>query len=176
MALKPTIYKFTIFLSDLERNYYDTLNLTVALHPSETVERMVARLLAYCINASPELNFTRGLSANDEPDLWAHTLDNRLSLWIDVGEPAPERIIKATRLAEAVRVYSFNTRSATWWDQSGARLQKAGASVFRFDWAAITGLAGDIKRTMSLSITVEQEAAYLTLESSEHQVIWTQLC
>ena len=57
MAIKPTIYKFRLTLSDFCREHYDTLDLTVALHPSETIERMLARVLAYCVNAQPQLAF-----------------------------------------------------------------------------------------------------------------------
>ena len=85
MALKPTIYKLRIALSDLERNLYDSLNLTVALHPSETPQRMMARVLAYCLNAQEGLVFTKGLSEIEEPDLWVRTLDEKTTLWIDVG-------------------------------------------------------------------------------------------
>lgn len=95
MALKPTVFKFQVSLSDLNRNYYDTLNLTVAQHPSETTERMMARVLAFCINAQEHLDFTRGLSTVEEPDIWARTLDDQISLWIDVGEPAVDRIKKS---------------------------------------------------------------------------------
>ncbi len=103
MALKPTIYKFNISLSDINRNYYDTLNLTVAQHPSENPERMMARVLAFCLNAQELLVFTKGLSEPDVPDIWVRTLDDQVALWIDVGEPAVERIKKATRLAKSVR-------------------------------------------------------------------------
>ena len=80
MALKPTIYKFRISLSDLNRNYYDSLNLTIAQHPSEKIERMMVRVLAYCINAQENLTFTKGLSEIDEPDIWVRTLDDQISL------------------------------------------------------------------------------------------------
>lgn len=69
MALKPTIYKFRIALTDLNRDYYDSLNLTIALHPSETIPRMMARVLAFSMNASPTLLFTKGLSTVEEPDI-----------------------------------------------------------------------------------------------------------
>ena len=90
MALKPTIFKFAIALSDVDNNRYLDLSLTVAQHPSETLERMMVRLLAYCLNAEDGLEFTRGLSENDEPDLWQHSLDGRILKWIEVGEPAAE--------------------------------------------------------------------------------------
>ena len=110
MALKPTIYKLKIALTDLDRNYYDALNLTIAQHPSETLERMMARMLAFCINAQESLVFTKGLSTVEEPDLWAHTGDGRMALWIDMGE-LPRSNQKATRLAQTVKVYSFNSKS-----------------------------------------------------------------
>ncbi|MBV1889621.1 MAG: YaeQ family protein, partial [Gammaproteobacteria bacterium] len=109
MALKPTIYKARISLSDLNREIYDTLNLTIALHPSETMERMMARVLAFCINSEELLSFTKGLSEADQPDIWARSLDDRITLWIDLGEPLPERIKKAKHQSEAVKVYSFNS-------------------------------------------------------------------
>ena len=95
MALKSTIYKFELAVSDLDRNYYDTLSLTVAQHPSESVERMMVRLLAYCLNAGEGIEFSKGLSDAYEPDLWSRAPDRRILLWVDVGEPATERIRKA---------------------------------------------------------------------------------
>ena len=63
MALKPTIYKIKLDLSNTDQGHYDSYPLTIALHPSETPERMMARVLALCINAQDGLTFTRGLSA-----------------------------------------------------------------------------------------------------------------
>lgn len=92
MALKPTIFKFAIIVLDFNCDHYESLHLTVAQHPSETIERMLVRLLAYCSNAQEFLNISKGLCAVDEPDLWVKTLDDQMTLWIDVGEPSPERI------------------------------------------------------------------------------------
>lgn len=80
MAIKPTIYKLKIALAGSDRDYYDTLNLIIAQHPSETRERMMARVLAFCLNAQESLVFTKGLSAAEEPDIRARTLDDRLLL------------------------------------------------------------------------------------------------
>lgn len=172
MALKPTIFKFKISLSDLNRNYYDTLNLTVAQHPSETPERMMVRVLAFCINAQEHLTFTQGLSAVDEPDIWAHSLDGQLALWIDVGEPAADRIKKATRLAQAVKVYSFNSKSNAWWAQNGAQFNKLEVDVYQFEWGKIEALARLLQRTMDLSITITGDSAYIAAESGECEVDW----
>lgn len=175
MALKPTIYKLKIDLSDIDKNHYETLSLTVAQHPSETLERMMARVLAYCINAQQDLAFTKGLSEPDEPDLWVHTLDDQLMLWIDVGEPAADRIKKATRLAPAVKVYSFNSKSDAWWNQESKLFTDLTASVFQFKWEEIQLLAGLVDRTMGLSVTISGDSAYCATESAGCEVTWCTL-
>jgi uncharacterized protein YaeQ len=175
MALKPKIYKFKIALSDIDRNYYDTLNLTIAQHPSETLERMMVRVLAFCINAQDQLAFTKGLCAVDEPDIWARTLDGQIALWIDVGEPTVDRIKKATRLSPSVKVYSFNTKSNVWWDQGRAKFDELTASVFQFQWDSIQALAALVQRTMDLSITIAGDSAYVAATLGECEVSWVPL-
>jgi len=176
VALKPTIYKFKIALTDLNRNYYDTLNLTIAQHPSETLERMMTRMLAFCINAQESLSLTKGLSTVEEPDLWAHSPDGRIALWIDIGEPAPERIKKATRLAERVKVYSFNSKSNIWWIQEQAKFNALTASIFQFQWRDIQALAKLAQRTMDISVTISEQSAYVAAESGECEIDWVSLC
>ena len=175
MALKPKIYKFRITLSDIDRNFYDTLNLTLAQHPSETLERMMVRVLAFCINAQEQLAFTKGLCAVDEPDIWVRTLDDQITLWIDVGEPAVDRIKKAARLSPAVKVYSFNSKSDVWWDQGRAKFNELTVSIFQFQWERIQALAALVQRTMDLSITITGDSAYVATESGECEVSWVPL-
>jgi len=175
MALKPTIYKFNISLSDLNRDYYDTLQLTVAQHPSESHERMMARVLAFCLNAQESLIFTKGLSEPDEPDIWLHTLDDQLALWIDIGEPAVDRIKKATRIAKKVKVYSFNSKSDVWWQQNQNKFAMLSASIIQFDSQDISALAALVARTMTCSITVTGDSAFVATESGECEVNWRSL-
>lgn len=175
MALKPTIYKFKIALTDLNRDYYDTLNLTIAQHPSETLERMMIRMLVFCINAQENLSFTKGLSTAEEPDIWAHTLDNQLALWIDVGEPAVDRIKKASRIASAVKVYSFNSKSDVWWKQEHEKFNELKASVFQFQWKNVQSFAMLVQRTMDLSVTITEDSAYIAAELGECEVAWVPL-
>ena len=153
MALKPTIYKFKVALSDLDREVYDSLNLTLARHPSETRERMLVRLLAFCFNAQQRLEFCKGISDPGEPDLWLRGLDGNLELWIDAGEPAVERVRKATRQASLVKVYSFNSKADTWWELNRKALAHLPAAVFKFQWDEIKALAESTERTMELSVT-----------------------
>jgi uncharacterized protein YaeQ len=175
MALKPKIYKFRITLSDIDRNYYDTLNLTLAQHPSETLERMMVRVLAFCINAREQPAFTKGLCAVDEPDIWVRTLDDQITLWIDVGEPAVDRIKKAARLSPAVKVYSFNSKSDVWWDQGRAKFNELTVSIFQFQWERIQALAALVQRTMDISITITGDFTYVAAESGECEVSWVPL-
>lgn len=175
MALKPTIYKFKITLADIEQNHYNDLNLTVALHPSETPERMMARVLAFCMNDRENLAFTRGLSAVEEPDIWEKTLDDRLSLWIDIGEPSFDRMKKSSRLCRVVKVYSFNFKSDGWWAKEETKAKELGISVFQFNWKGIQKLADLIKRTMEYSVTVSDGVIYVSTENGDCEVPWTTL-
>ena len=175
MALKPTIYKLNISLSDLNRDYYDALNLTVALHPSETMERMMVRVMAFCLNASERLAFSKGLSATDEPDIWSHTLDDQISNWIDVGEPATARVKKATQLSHSVKVYSFNTKSDVWWAQGQEKFKRMPAEFYRFNWQEIQKLTTFVERTMKFSVTVSDETAFIATGLGECEVSWMTL-
>lgn len=175
MALKPTIYKSRIALSDLNRHYYDTLNLTIAQHPSETLERMMVRLMAYCINASENLTFTRGISSPDEPDIWEQTLDGNIALWIDVGEPAVDRIKKASHLSQQVKVYCFNTKADVWWQQNEKAYSAIKVSAFQFQWQEIKSLAALVERTMELSVTITGDSAFIASKPGECEVNWTTL-
>src|SRR5512136_652890 len=102
MALPSTIYRTTIQLSDIDRGVYETLQASVARHPSETEERLVARLLASALCYEDGLQFTRGICVGEEPDLWSIGPDGRVTLWVEVGLPEPERLIKAARHVERV--------------------------------------------------------------------------
>ncbi len=170
MALKPKIYKLKLTLSDLNRNHYDTLNLTIAQHPSETAERMMVRVVAFALNAQEFLSFTKGLSAIEEPDIWARTLDDQIALWIDIGEPAVDRVKKSTRVAQAVKVYSFNTKSDVWWSQNQAAFSKLDASLYRLEWSQIQALAKLIQRSMDWSVTITGDSAYFATELGEAEI------
>jgi len=135
----------------------------------------MVRLLAYCINAHARLQFTKGLSDTEEPDLWVKSLDDQVELWIEVGEPGLERLKKACSRAEAVRVYSFNTKSTVWWDQLPLGRSGLQLAVFRFDWEAIVALASLVERTMTMSVTITNDSAYVATPRGECEVGWIAL-
>ena len=119
MALKSTVVKAELQVSDLDRHYYATHNLTVAQHPSETDERLMVRLLAFALFAEERLEFGRGLSQDDEPDLWLKELTGEIDLWIDLGQPEEARIRKACGRARRAVVVTYSGRSADiWWEKN----------------------------------------------------------
>jgi len=161
MALKPTIYKFTINLSDLDRNVFDTLNLVVAQHPSEKLERVMARVVAFMCHAEEQLSFTTGLSTPDEPDIWVKDLSDQLLKWIDVGEPQFDRIKKAARKNTAVSVYSFNKKSDTWWQQNQADFAQCNVNVYQLNYDEIAELAAKIGRVSELTVTITEGTLFI---------------
>lgn len=165
MALKPTIYKFAISLSDVDANRYEELALTVALHPSETVERMMVRVLAYCLNLDEGLEFTRGLSDTEEPDLLQRSLDGRILTWIEVGEPSAERLRKARNVSDRVLVYTFNSKSDMWWSQISTGVARLNTEVFQFDWQSMQRLAALCTRNLSVSVTITDGTMYVASDT-----------
>ena len=176
MAIKPTIYKLRIDISDFNRDYYDSVNLTVALHPSETLERMMVRIVAYCLNAQENITFTKGLSNIEEPDIWVKTLDDLITLWIEVGEPAPDRIKKSSRLAPEVKIYSFNSKSNTWWEQSKNKVSPyKNVRFYQFDWQQTQVLARFAERTMDWSLSISGNSVYIAAENQECELVISEL-
>ncbi len=107
MALSATLHKARLNISDMNRHYYDTHSLTVARHPSETELRMMVRLLAFMCHADPDLSFTKGLSTDDEPDIWNVGPDGRIMEWIELGEPSMKRIKQALSRSEKMVIYCY---------------------------------------------------------------------
>jgi len=157
MAIKSTIFKADFQITDLDRNYYQDHALTIARHPSENDERMMLRILAFALNANEQLMFSKGLSAEDEPDIWQKNFSNEIELWIDLGQPDEKRIRRACGRADSVRIYTYSSRSANaWWEKMKGKLQRfSNLSIFNVDDAAITALAGFSNRTMQLQFTIQ---------------------
>src|SRR3954469_6973005 len=119
MAIKATVFKAQLQVSDLDRGHFATHALTLARHPSETDERMMVRLLAFALDADERLEFGRGLSAEDETDPTLTDLTGAIELWIEVGLPDEREIRKAAGRARHVKVYLYGGRAASmWWRQN----------------------------------------------------------
>ncbi len=174
MALKSTIFKASVQIADMNRNYYAGQVLTLARHPSETDRRMMLRLLAYCVDADEALSFCKGISNDDEPDLWQHQLNGEISHWIELGLPNERRIRKACSLARQVTIYSYNKRSFdVWWSQISNKLE-------RFNNLRIVNISDDelealetlIDRSMQLQCTIQDGDIWIgNSERSVHVVL-----
>jgi uncharacterized protein YaeQ len=161
MALKSTIYKAALQIADMDRALYADHALTVALHPSETEERLMVRLLAFALQVPPDdergmLQFARGLSDTDEPDLWQHDLTGQIVHWVDVGQVDDRRLIKAAGRAERVTLYAYAASVPVWWRGIENKLTRlSNVSVWQLPAAQSQELAGLAARSMQLQVTVQ---------------------
>ena len=164
MALKATIFKAALQIADMDRSYYADHALTIARHPSETDERMMVRLLAFALNAHEFLAFGKGLSSEDEPDLWQKDLTGAIETWIDVGLPDEKLVRRACGRARRVLVYTYGGRIADmWWTQSLAKLERMdNLAVINLPQSASLGLAKLAQRNMQLQCTVQDEQVWLS--------------
>ena len=163
MALKATIFKAELQIADMDRNYYKDHALTIARHPSETDKRMMVRVLAYALNASDAMSFGKGLSTDDEPDLWQKDLTGTIEIWIDVGLPDEKRIRRACGRARQVLVYSYGGHGAAiWWDQNRDKLERnRNLTVISVPAAASQALAKLAARNMQLNCTIQDGQVWL---------------
>jgi uncharacterized protein YaeQ len=165
MAQPSTIYRAGIQLSDIDRGLYESLQVTVARHPSETEERLLARILAYAIFYEPELTFTKGVGAGDEPDLWLKGPDGRVRCWIEVGLPDAERLVKASRHSEQVVLCAFGSSLPVWEKQQLPKLTGiSNLTVISLDMSFLKRLTERLQRSISWSLTVTEGSIYLAID------------
>ena len=163
MALNATIYKATLQIADMDRNYYHDHALTLARHPSETDERLMVRLVAFARHASERLSFAQGrLGAGqkteaDEPDLWQKDLTGAVELWIEVGLPDEKFIRKACNRAKHVIVYAYGGHKANqWWKQNRASLERAkNLTAVNLSIETTRALAALTQRDLELNCTIQ---------------------
>lgn len=161
MALSATVYKAELAVADIARGYYADHVLALARHPSETEERLMVRLFAFALHAHADLGFGRGLSTDDEPDLWQKDATGVIDLWIDVGLPDERAVRKACGRARRVVVLAYGGRKLDmWWRENAAALD-------RHDNLQVLSVAADessqlgalAERSMRLSCTVQEGSA-----------------
>lgn len=164
MALKSTVFKANVQISDLDRHYYAEHALTLARHPSETDERMMVRLLAFILNAQEGLEFGKGLSADDEPDLWQRDYTGAIGHWIEVGLPEERRLRRASGRADKVTLYAYGARAPEiWWQNNQRELNKLDKlSILRVGEEDSTALAALAERTMQLQATLQDGELWLS--------------
>lgn len=177
MALKATIFKAALNIADMDRHYYHDHVLTIAQHPSENDERMMVRLLAFALHAHEDLVFGKGLSTEDEPDVWLKDLTGAIELWIDVGLPDERRIRKASGRARQVIVYSYGGRGADlWWQQNRSAFERVkNLSVINLPAEASLALANMAQRTMQLQCTIQDGQIWLADDNERIEITLTAL-
>lgn len=162
MALTSTTYAFQLELADIDRGVYAEVPLTVACHPSETAEHLVARLLAYGLEFEEGLTFSRGLSNGDEPALWTHDLTGALKAWIEVGTPTAARLHKASKAAGRVAVYCHKDPYAWLKTLASERVHGSDRIALRaLDRGLIDGLVAVLERRTRLQLTVTEGTLYV---------------
>lgn len=164
MALSATIYHFAIQLSDVDRGVYEALELKVARHPSESAEYLVSRVLAYCLEYTEGLAFSRGLSEAEQPALAVRDLTGALQAWIDVGAPDAARLHKAGKAASRVAVYSHRGAEHLRQQLSGEKIHRAEAlELYALDRDLVAGLVQRLERRMKFDLSVTDRHLFLSI-------------
>ena len=172
MALKATIFKVDLSLADMDRNLYADYALTLARHPSENDQRMMVRLLAFMRYADDLLTFGKGLSTDEEPDLWIKDLTGVIDLWLLVGQPDERWLRKASGRAARVVLFTYGGRVAQmWWEQNRATLEKlSNLTVFRLAPEDTQALAALANRAMSLQCLIQDGEMLITGEGESIRI------
>ena len=179
MAQTATVYHFIVDLSDLDRAVYESFELKVARHPSETAEYMLVRVLAYCLEYCEGLVMTEGVSSGDEPALLVRDLTGAVTAWIEVGMPDASRLHRGSKLAGRVAVYTHRDARQLLAQLDGQRIHRAGDIPIRaFTRGTIETIASQIERRTSMAVSVSGGEIYLslgaatyTLPIAEHRLI-----
>ncbi|HEX6267088.1 MAG TPA: YaeQ family protein [Burkholderiales bacterium] len=164
MSLAATIHHFAVRLSDVDRGVYETLALKVARHPSEAADHLVTRVVAYCLELTEGLSFSRGLSDPDEPALSVRDLTGRLLAWIDVGAPDAARLHRASKAAPRVAVYTHKPPAQLLRQLEGERIHRAAEiELYALDRELVSGLAARLERRMELDVSVTDRHLFISM-------------
>ncbi len=164
MALTATLYNFAIELADVDRGVYESLALKVAQHPSETEERLVTRVLAYCLEYADGISFSRGISDPDEPAITVRDLTGAMKVWVEVGAPDAARLHKASKASPRVAVYIEKAPVIYLRQLEGERIHKAESIDIRaIDRDLIAGLVARLDRRMAFALSVTDGHLFVSL-------------
>jgi uncharacterized protein YaeQ len=164
MALTATIYNLTVDLADIDRGVYEKVDICIACQPSETLEYMIMRVIAYCLEYSDGIEFTQGVAAGNEPAVLIRDLTGRVTAWIEVGMPSPERLHRGLKLAGRAAVYTHRDVRKVLAQLSAAKIDRLSTvPVYEFDPTFVDEIAGLIERRSVFSISVTERELYLEL-------------
>jgi len=164
MALTATIYNFDIELADTDRHVYESLALRLARHPSESEEYLIARLLAYLLEYTSGIEFSRGVSTPDEPTIAVRDLTGTLKTWVDIGTPDAERLHKASKLADRVVVYTHKDPTQFVKQLAGRKIHNADTlELYAIDRPLVSALVARLERRVAFSVSVTDRELYLSI-------------
>jgi uncharacterized protein YaeQ len=176
MALKPTLYKVELQLVDTDRNIYETCKFTLTQHPSETQTRMMVRLMVYALNYHNDLQFTKGLSTQDEPDLWQISPSLAVESWIEVGQASAERMRKGISRSPNVKLYAYGSETSVWWPKAQAAFEALPhIEVYKFDHKQVAKLAEFAERKMQITVSISAGELYINYQDKELSLDLTRL-
>ena len=169
MALTASIFKVQLHISDMDRHYYQSHTVTLAQHPSENDLRMMVRLMAFVLNAHEELSFTKGLSTQDEPDVWHKTLSDEIELWIELGQLEDKRLRQACGKAKKVIIYTYNDKQAgPWLTQMQPHFSRQKSlEVFHINSEASEQLAKLVAKNMELQVSIRDGEVFVSSEQGD---------
>ena len=173
MAPKSTVYKAQLQVSDMDRHHYGTYPLTLAQHPSETDDRLMVRLLAFALYADERLEFGRGLSTDEDPDLWQRDYTGLIERWIDLGQPDESRIRKACGRAREVVVLTYGGRAAElWWEKNASALARHdNLTVLDLPTEQVQALTALYMRGLRLTVMIQDGEISLLGEDGREVVL-----
>ncbi len=158
MAHPSTLYRFRLAVTDVDRGYYDSLDIRVALHPSETEPFLITRVIAYALNFEEGLRFSAGLSVPEEPAIWNPGLGGKIPLWIDIGSPAPKRVHKASKASDRVRIYTYKDPQSLIRELSGQRIHHADQiEIFALAPDFLNGIAARLARDNTWGVMMNDQ-------------------
>lgn len=162
MALTATIYNFATQLSDIDRGVYETLDLRLARQPSETVEYMLMRFFAYCLEYTEGIAFTEGVAAGDEPAVVIRDLTGRVTGWFEVGAPDAERLHRGSKLAERTAVYTHRPIRLVLGELAGKKIHRGSEiPIYAFEPSFVSEVAAAIDRRVAVSLSITERELYL---------------
>jgi uncharacterized protein YaeQ len=164
MALTATIYTFSIELTHMDRDIYATLDLRVAQQPSETLEYMWTRVLAYCLEYREGITFSPGISAGDQPAILARDLTGQITLWVEIGAPDAERLHRGSKIAQRVAVYTYRDVVQLKQQLSGSRIQRAEEiPIYVVERSLLDALIAGLERRTAFGIVVTEGQLYIQI-------------
>jgi uncharacterized protein YaeQ len=162
MAQTATIYNFSTQLADIDRGVYETLELRIARQPSETVEYMLMRFFAYCLEYTEGIAFTEGVAAGDEPAVVVRDLTGRLTAWIEVGAPDAERLHRGSKLAGRAVVYTHRAARQVLSELGGKKIHRGDEiPIYAFDPAFVAAVGEALERRVDVAVSVTERELYL---------------